>query len=361
MRCGTRAGDGGLSAAGLSGRAPATSLPVAGAGSQRAEMTFLGRLGTDPFRPGGRKAGSAQGQSCLAEPVPAEPRWRDLSPGRPSPPQPPLRPSPGAAGAERRLVTAWHPCPRLLGGVSEARRGWLPQTQHFRQLEEGSCSPAPSPPHPHLRDSSCQRPGRGRGRSTCRGPQATMPGTRGKRRWHAHWKISSVPVADVSWAAGLPQAADAPTRKARAGRRAQPPPAAPGALCPLLPQKARPGGDRPCGRMQQLHSAPAPGRRPAPLLTEPGSTAGRGARATHTVGPEQASETAAPFTAKSLHAEPLNTEKRSTGAPAGEGAGRPQGGLRLRPRCLAVVTRAPAGTSDRAFQRRGRGSDYRCL
>lgn len=240
MCCETRPGDGGLSAAGLSGRAPATSLPVAGAGSQRAEMTFLGRLGTDPFRAGGRKAGSAQGQSRLAVRSQGPEHRKGLWPAQP--PQPRLQSSPPAVGTECQLVTASCPCPRLLGRVSEARGAWLPQTQHFRQLEEWACSPAPSLPRPHLRDNSCGRPGRGRGRGTCCGLQATMPGTRGEQRWPAHRKISPEPTADVLSAAGLTQAADALTRKARAGRRARAPlPRGPApASCPRSPLRFAP-------------------------------------------------------------------------------------------------------------------------
>lgn len=165
--------------------------------------------------------------------------------------------------------------------------------------------PLPAPPQPEKQ--LLPKTGAWEGPGCPPGPHTTMPGTRGKRRWHSHQKISPRPVVDMPWAAGRTQAADAPTGTARlaAGHRlpahaARPPPAAPGALCPLHPQKDQHGGERLCGRTQQPHPtlAPGPGRPRMLPSPSPHGTWPRGRQ--RGLGHVHHRPRAASFTAKSL-------------------------------------------------------------
>lgn len=56
-----------MSAASPGGHAPCYFPPCGRSRRRRAEMTFLGTLGTDPSGPRGRKEGSSQGQACLPD------------------------------------------------------------------------------------------------------------------------------------------------------------------------------------------------------------------------------------------------------------------------------------------------------
>lgn len=143
-------GKGGLSAAGLGGHAPATSLPVAGAGSQRGRDDLLGDAGTDPSRPGGRKEGGAQGQSYLA--TLEEPEVRDLKirkdPRPPSPPPPPLQSTPWVVGVKCELGATLMSLSRAPWRGLRGSGDLVAPYSARAAAGCGSCSPVPSCPTP---------------------------------------------------------------------------------------------------------------------------------------------------------------------------------------------------------------------